>query len=74
MKLLPLRINLNLVDCCATGFWFCGACQHITEREERGDGLAAHCWRCGSPRIKWWPPIEGYSPAQNEDQKVPNPV
>lgn len=53
-----LSIDLNLVDLCATGFWFCRACQRVTERVDDDHTGMAHCAICRSPRIRWNPPVE----------------
>ena len=58
MKLRKLSFDLSLVNLSATGFWFCRGCQKVTEREEvEGMGCGC-CCLCGSPRIKWNPPVE----------------
>lgn len=52
-------VRLNLADVCKTGYSFCLLCQRITERMEReGVGLAGVCLHCGSPRLRWNPPID----------------
>lgn len=55
-----LSFDLNLVELSETGFFYCRACQHVTEpveHEEQG-GLMC-CKLCDSPRIKFCPPVFG---------------
>jgi hypothetical protein len=40
----------------ASGFWFCRDCQARCEREEGEQGQPAHCSRCRSHRIQYFPP------------------
>jgi hypothetical protein len=39
------------------GFWYCQDGDHLCEREEGEQGQPAHCNRCGSHRITWFPPV-----------------
>ncbi len=38
-----------------SGYYFCSACQHVTERVQRG--VTFVCVRCGSTRVKYHPPL-----------------
>lgn len=51
-----LSFDLNLVDLSVSGFWFCTACQKVTEPVENYVGNQV-CLFCTSPRIRWNPPI-----------------
>lgn len=53
-----VNARVSLVDCCATGFFFCATCQRITEREEKNGQWS--CYVCGSHRVKWCPPVPGF--------------
>jgi hypothetical protein len=70
-----LSFNLNLVDLCVSGFWFCRSCYKVTEPTENYAGTNV-CLFCASPRIKWNPPIFEPSETQPsyENQKATNPV
>lgn len=39
-----------------SGFWYCLDGEHICERIERENGLAAMCSRCGSIRLEYQQP------------------
>ncbi len=53
-----LSFDLNLVDLCKTGFWFCTRCQHVTEPKEDTAGNIG-CLFCGvQSTIHWHPPID----------------
>lgn len=39
-----------------TGFWWCQACELMTERIDR-DGKRPYCARCGSERLEWCRPV-----------------
>lgn len=69
-----IRARLNLVDLCETGYWFCAACQHVTDVDL--DGPYNKCKICGSPRVKCHGPIFPKTPTLNENQKIlsANPV
>ena len=53
-ELSRIKGKLSLVDMCESGFWFCAACQHITELNTEGAYNA--CVICGSPRVRFCPP------------------
>jgi hypothetical protein len=52
----PLSMDLNIVDLCRTGFWFCRQCQRITEPRDNNQGREV-CLHCGSMRIKFNLPV-----------------
>lgn len=47
----------GIVDLCKSGYWFCQACEHITEPLQHDDGRADTCATCGASRLKWCPPV-----------------
>jgi hypothetical protein len=51
-------IDRRLSDLCEHGFHFFKCCQRVTIRQEVAP---FGCVRCSSPRIKWHPPIPGWS-------------
>ena len=54
---LALKLKREIEKALTNGFWSCQTCERMTEREEGEQGQPAHCARCGSPRIKWNPPV-----------------
>lgn len=52
------QVERRLGDLCEHGFHFCQSCQRVTLRSEQSP---FGCVRCGSPRVKWHPPIPGWS-------------
>lgn len=38
-----------------SGYHFCSGCQRVTERVQRGVSFV--CVRCGSGRVKYFPPV-----------------
>lgn len=52
-----LSFDLNLVDLCETGFWFCTECQLVTELVDKEGLGAVRCIHCGSLRTKFCPPV-----------------
>lgn len=51
------EIKAKLTDVFSNGFWFCLDHDGRCERVEGENGQPSHCDECGSPRIKWNPPI-----------------
>lgn len=64
-KIKRINERLNLLDLCKTGFWFCRACQHVTELDsDTRNGLGV-CDICKSPNIRHHQPIEFDTPTPN---------
>jgi DNA-directed RNA polymerase subunit RPC12/RpoP len=52
----PPMTQADLYVVHVTGYYFCLACQRITELDEPGEPWAG-CKRCGSHRVDWHPPV-----------------
>lgn len=53
-----LSFKLNLLELSYSGFWYCGACQRVTERVEHDDGRQADClWCRSSKRLRYCAPV-----------------
>ena len=46
---------MNFSAVALNGYYFCSACQHVTQRVQRG--LNFVCIECGSQRVKYFPPV-----------------
>jgi hypothetical protein len=46
---------LNFAESALAGFYFCLACQAVTQRVQRGVNFV--CVHCGSCRVKFCPPV-----------------
>ena len=64
MKHKTPSVPVNLLELAATGYWFCLSCCHVTEKNESDNGQPAVCSLCGSPRIKFCPPV--FSPEKSD--------
>lgn len=45
----------NFADAATNGFEFCLGCQRVTRKVQRGVRFV--CVLCGSPRVKYCPPV-----------------
>lgn len=54
MKLIK---NNDLNELIKNGYWYCSACQRITDPIEHDNGQPTGCELCGSWKIAWHPPI-----------------
>jgi len=48
-------VKVNFAEASITGYHFCIACQHVTKKVQRGVNFV--CVRCGSSRVKFYPPL-----------------
>jgi hypothetical protein len=53
---LKARIAVRLSELTRCGYWLCLGCEGINTREEREQGLPAHCTTCGSVWFENEPP------------------
>jgi hypothetical protein len=52
-KARELKDNISTVI--ISGFWFCHRCEGRCERDEGENGQPAHCAKCGSADIQYFP-------------------
>ena len=61
----------DLVKLCAHGGYFCNRCQRFRDMAD-ADGYKK-CAVCGSHRVKWCPPVEGFKAQEELDALKSNP-